>query len=254
MTATTTAAQLDLDHAPYAGLKLNPGLDVDALARSFAAGGGRLQIPAVFTAETAAYLQRVLAKETPWGLAYYDEDWKFLSAEEVKALPQEQARALNQQILARARERYQYRYRSYPMLMAYQEGWAPEHPLMRFFEFLNSDVMLELIRAVSGLSTLRKADAQATYYAPGDFLTRHTDYFPDDQARLAYVFNFTSGWQPDWGGYLQFFEESGDIERALMPRFNLLNLFTVPRAHSVAQVAPFAGAPRLSITGWFREV
>jgi SM-20-related protein len=38
----------------------------------------------------------------------------------------------------------------------------------------------------------------------------------------------------------------------LAPAFNCLTLFTVPRPHSVATVAPYAGAPRLSIVGWGR--
>jgi len=32
----------------------------------------------------------------------------------------------------------------------------------------------------------------------------------------------------------------------------VLSLFDVRHVHSVTYVAPFAGAPRLSITGWFR--
>jgi SM-20-related protein len=44
-----------------------------------------------------------------------------------------------------------------------------------------------------------------------------------------------------------------EIERGFMPGFNALTIFNVPRWHSVAPVAPYAGAPRLSIVGWARR-
>lgn len=130
---------------------------------------------------------------------------------------------------------------------------APDHPLMRFLEFLNTDPVTDLVRAVTGWRGPLKADAQATCYRPNQFLLRHDDRGDDELRRFAYVFGFTRSWRPDRGGYLQFFDAAGDIEHALMPRFNVLSLFPVPCDHSVGQVAPFAGAPRLSITGWFRD-
>ena len=45
---------------------------------------------------------------------------------------------------------------------------------------------------------------------------------------------------------------NGDVEHGLVPRMNVLNLFAVPKRHSVSLVAPFAPAPRLAVTGWFR--
>jgi Rps23 Pro-64 3,4-dihydroxylase Tpa1-like proline 4-hydroxylase len=66
------------------------------------------------------------------------------------------------------------------------------------------------------------------------------------------VLGLTPGWRAEWGGLLMFHERGGDIERALMPRFNVLNVFAVPQLHSVSAVAPFAGNDRLSVTGWLR--
>jgi Rps23 Pro-64 3,4-dihydroxylase Tpa1-like proline 4-hydroxylase len=59
-------------------------------------------------------------------------------------------------------------------------------------------------------------------------------------------------WRPDWGGYLQFLDEDGDIVAGYKPRFNALNLFRVPARHNVSYVPPFAPAGRFAITGWFR--
>ena len=50
-----------------------------------------------------------------------------------------------------------------------------------------------------------------------------------------------------------FHADNGDVEQALMPRFNAMNLFRVPRLHSVSPVAPYAGGARFSVTGWLRS-
>ena len=44
------------------------------------------------------------------------------------------------------------------------------------------------------------------------------------------------------------------MAEAYRPSWNALNIFRVPAAHAVSSVAPFAGAPRLSITGWIRHI
>jgi SM-20-related protein len=50
-----------------------------------------------------------------------------------------------------------------------------------------------------------------------------------------------------------FHDQDGHVTRGLSPSFNGLTLFTVPRVHSVAPVAAYAAAPRLSIVGWGRS-
>jgi Rps23 Pro-64 3,4-dihydroxylase Tpa1-like proline 4-hydroxylase len=62
----------------------------------------------------------------------------------------------------------------------------------------------------------------------------------------------TPRWRVDWGGLLLFVDERGNVSRGLTPAFNALNLFRTPQPHTVSAVAPFAGANRLSITGWLR--
>ena len=48
-------------------------------------------------------------------------------------------------------------------------------------------------------------------------------------------------------------DPGGHIEEGYAPAFNALNIFRVPKRHAVTQVASFAGAERLSVTGWIRE-
>ena len=101
---------------------------------------------------------------------------------------------------------------------------------------------------MTGAADIAFADAQATAYAPGDFLTAHDDNVAGKARRAAYVLGLTPGWRTDWGGLLLFHRDS----TAWVPRFNTLNLFGVPQPHSVSQVASFAGNRRYAVTGWLR--
>ncbi|HEY5288971.1 MAG TPA: 2OG-Fe(II) oxygenase family protein, partial [Caulobacteraceae bacterium] len=85
-------------------------------------------------------------------------------------------------------------------------------------------------------------------YKPLDFLTVHDDGHV--KRRIAYVLNMTPKWKPDWGGALQFYDRDDHIEEGYLPTFNALNIFRVPRRHSVTQVASFGGL-RFSVSGWF---
>lgn len=66
------------------------------------------------------------------------------------------------------------------------------------------------------------------------------------------MLNLSRDWRADWGGALVFEGADGHIEEGFAPAFNALNIFAVPMRHAVTQVAGFAPADRLSITGWLR--
>ena len=113
------------------------------------------------------------------------------------------------------------------------------------------DEPLSLFRTISQAQG-RSLDAQASLFRPGDFLNLHDD--KDKGQRIcAYTLGLSAHWRPDWGGQLLFHDERDDIKLGLMPRFNTLSVFKVPVRHSVAMVASYARAPRLSITGWFLD-
>ncbi len=54
------------------------------------------------------------------------------------------------------------------------------------------------------------------------------------------------------GGYLQFFDDNGDVVHGIRPAFNAVSVFTVPVQHAVEMVTPYAPRLRLSLTGWLR--
>lgn len=123
--------------------------------------------------------------------------------------------------------------------------------LLNFLNTLNSKAVLDTIRELTGKNDINYASMQATKYIPGQFLTRHKDDVHSEGRKLAYVFNLSPDWHPDWGGLLQFFNESGETLESWTPAFNTLSLFDVKHIHSVTYLTPFAKKPRYALTGWF---
>lgn len=232
---------------------LSPALDPAGFAPALAARG-RLQIPGVLEETAADALHECLARHVPWALAFIEGGApRTLPAEALRALGPAERTALVRKVHAEAFGGYQFMYHSYMMVPAYLAGRDPELPLHHVLETLNSEPFLRFARALTGVPELRRADAQATCYLPGDFLKRHTDADSTEGRRFAYVINLTRDWQADWGGQLQFLDDEGAVLESFLPRWNTLSIFRVPAPHCVSFVAPYARAPRLSITGWLLD-
>ena len=235
-------------------LRLNPALDPTAFRAAYERDG-YVQVPVIFEPAVADALAQVLERGTPWDLAVSNavgRDELFTQAQ----LASMDRTLLSEKIggaASRAAEGFAFVYLCYPMIAAYLAGRDAGHPLHGLTEFLNSPEFLAFGSVVSGATGITKADAQASFYRPGDFLSLHDDTGPTDERRVAYTLGFTRRWRPDWGGQLLFHDAAGDVTRGLAPGFNVLTLFKVPRWHSVAPVAPYAAAKRLQVVGWLRD-
>lgn len=235
---------------------LNPAIDRAPLAQTFAENG-RVRITDVLSEDSARGLMTMVEQDTPWGMAWQAgaEGPHYTTAQMINANPQ-QAMASIQSNAYQAMQRgdYGFQYASYPMLQAYMQQWQPGSVQDYVLEHINDAPLLNLVREVTGMAELIKADAQATFYAPGHFLAQHDDSHVGQGWRVAYVLGLCPiEWQPDWGGYLNFFDDAGDIVAGWRPRFNTLSLFRVPQQHHVSFVPPFAPVGRFAITGWFRD-
>ncbi len=236
--------------------ELNPDLDRSALAKRFAETS-RVQIRDVLTEEAAREVLTVLGKGTPWGMATGagDENRQSFRMEEMRT-PQGRDRvnkAANEAEANTRQGKYGFRFAHYPILTAIQEGWAPGSAHEILLEHLNAESFINLAREVTGIPGLIKADGQATLFAPNHYLGRHIDSHVAEGWEVAYVLNFAPpNWHPDWGGYLLFLDEEGDVVEGFRPRFNALNLFKVPQSHLVSYVPPFAPIGRMAVTGWLR--
>jgi len=234
-------------------LELNDELDVEALARKYAVKK-RGQVRNFLKPQSAERLYRCLREETPWGMAYNNDPKVVeLSNQEVRKMGQAERQQIYREVFERARDGYQYLYYYYPILSSYMSGENREFFLHRVLDFVNSPPVLEFVRKLTGIPDIIKGDGQATLYHRNTFLNLHYDKHTIEGWRCAYVINLTKDWNPNWGGYLQFFDENEDVGDAFIPLFNALNIFTVPQPHSVGYVPLFADGARFAITGWFRN-
>jgi Rps23 Pro-64 3,4-dihydroxylase Tpa1-like proline 4-hydroxylase len=236
----------------YIDFKLNAELDVQRLASQFA-DARRCQVKRILPKELAVRVQSTLSRDTPWNYTYFD-------GQRAQTIPLETFAAMDpnkrQEILARvmdvAKQGFGYSYNSFNFHQRFLEGAFPGHPLREIDTFLNSEAFLGFARKLTGDPEICGTDASASWYGPDHFLNIHNDDPGGYDRRAAFVLNFSANWRTDWGGELKFFatRRGSELEGAYVPAFNVMNIFALPQYHSVGVVAPFAGAPRLSISGW----
>ncbi len=214
---------------------------------------GRLHIRDVLDPSSADTIYECLSQQRKWNLVYR-ANGKHVAANAaaVAKWPRGKRLKLDKLIHKEAQSGFQYLYSAIPIYDIYHQKLLPGNFLNKVHEFLNSQEFLGFARAITGDESIEFADAQATRYDAGHFLTSHNDDVPGKNRRAAYVLNLSPLWNPDWGGALQFFDSRGNIEEAYTPTHNALSIFRVPTIHSVGIVSPFAGAARYAITGWFR--
>ena len=233
--------------------RLNPALDGRALAAAFATER-RLQIRDLLHTDDAEALHAECRRRDDWrqivnsGETVYD-----LDRPTREAMSAEQKEALELAVHAGAREGFQHRYEAIRVPDAEGDRRASGDIFAKLALWLSQGEARDFLRSVIGRPDMAFADAQATAYGPGDFLTGHDDAVEGKDRLAAYVFGLTPKWRAEWGGLLLFHDADGDIERGLTPRFNTLNLFAVPQLHSVSMVTRAAPFRRYAVTGWLRS-
>ena len=236
---------------------INDALDLPTW-RSALQRDRRVQVADFLQPDAARRLRDCLQHEVPWTLALRDgEGARTVDHATYSAMDEAERTALFARTAASARgldgdAAYRFAYDSYMMVSAYQEGRDPGLLLHRVLELFNSPQYIAFARTLSGDERIRRVNAQATRYRPGQFLRYHTDIESREGRLYAYVLNLTAHWEADWGGLLQFVDEAGRVVDTFLPRANSLSLFAVPAGHAVSLVAPYAGNDRLAITGWWQ--
>ena len=214
---------------------------------------GFVRIASFLPDEQSTALYRLLRQRTDWKQVFNSGKKVFELDRGTRAtLDGKRKNALDEAVYAGAQEGFQYRYET----IRIPDDEAARHesgdPLADLAVYLSSGETRELLRAVTGAHDIRFADAQATAYSPGDFLTGHDDRFPGKSRRAAYVLGLTPVWRLEWGGLLVMHGENNDASRAYSPAMNVLTLFNIPQMHSVSEVTRAAAYRRYSITGWLR--
>jgi SM-20-related protein len=212
----------------------------------------RVQIPQFLQEDAAEKLHQCLLHEVPWALAERSNGISHtLDAASYAAMTDQQRLQLLANAYSRAQSEFQFSYDSYMMVRAAKEGWNPGLILHAVLDFLNSPDFLLFARRLTGEPSIVAVNAQATRYGAGQFLTRHQDKHEHENRVCAYVINLSKHWDSDWGGLLQFHDQENRLLESYVPYWNHLSLFRVPQSHSVSLLSPWAGQPRLAITGWF---
>jgi SM-20-related protein len=226
-------------------LELSPSLDRATIAERFRTHR-RVHIPDVLTRPAAERLYRCLTQETKWSVTL-NNGKNFLDVDNCTV---DERMKLALGAWQRAQSNFQYLFDNHRLSRNGEPYPDPQHYFARVVSFMNSPALLGFVREITGVPDIVWADAQATLYRPGDFLTVHDDETGGRKRLVAYVLNLTPMWRADWGGALNFLGPTGHIEEAYVPTFNALNVFRVPAKHFVGSVTPFGGL-RYSLTGWF---
>ena len=230
---------------------LSGKLNQKAATKSFKKNS-RVLIPGILKEHCADLLLQHLSAMRNWNLVFRNQQKHFdLSANGFENLDASEKADIKNSIYSCAQQDFGYMYKNYPVFDLVQSGDCAEL-LEDFLKFLNSKPLLDTIRRISGFQNIDYADAQATRYDPGHFLTSHNDLVEGKNRSAAYVFNLTPLWHPDWGGNLMFYDDKNDVMDVYVPKMNSLSLFAVGTRHAVGIISPFARAPRFAITGWFR--
>ncbi|MFJ6025498.1 2OG-Fe(II) oxygenase [Brevundimonas sp. NPDC092305] len=236
-----------------AGFQIGRHLDPATIGPVFRRAG-RLHAPDFLDAGSAATLHEALTGATSWTRSLLLGQTPFtMTAGDWDALPDARRTELETGMRQQARTGFHYAFDTWPVSDEIEAGRRTGHPAEAFHDFLNGDVFLDWVRALTGDDRATYCDAQCTRYRPGDYLNAHTDEAEGKNRLFAYVMNLTPGWSVDRGGLLQFIDQDGHVAEAYTPAFNALNVFAVPAPHSVSMVTPFAGGDRLAITGWIRS-
>lgn len=233
--------------------QLNPRLDRDALRQVFARER-RVHISEFLAGDAAAALLDALKRREDWRQIVNSGDKVFDLDRTTRAeMSVEQREALDQAVFAGARAGFQHRYEAIRVPDSEEERRGSDDLLTSFARWLSGGEARDFLRDVTLLPAVDFADAQATAYAPGDFLTAHDDDVAGKKRLAAYVFGLSPQWRIEWGGLLLFHGADGHVDHGFAPRFNSLNIFAVPQVHSVSMVTRAAPSRRYSITGWLRS-
>ena len=235
-------------------IRISSAHDMEALQRQFQQHG-RIQIRDFLRLASADAICQALTTQKRWNMVYMDGgNHVDADANAIARWPRNQRDKLRKLVYSQATDRFQYWYATVPIYDIYHQKQLPGHYFNEIFEFLNSSEFLEFTRVVTDDDSISFADAQATRFDPGHFLTGHDDAVAGKNRRVAYVISLSPVWRADWGGCLQFMNSLGNIEEGYSPTYNALSMFRVPSVPSGSMVVPYAGASRYSITGWLRRV
>lgn len=213
---------------------------------------GRVRIPQFLDMGTE-YLYNFARSNDEWIQVINTEDGVLeIELDQWQAYNDANKSAIRTDMYQRASKGFQYSYAAVAVPVAEEIGCEGD-PLSNFLQFTAETGFQTILEQLTGVADLKFTDGQLTVYHPGDFLTRHDDSVAGKNRIAAFVLGLTPIWRMEWGGLLHFHPMDNEPALALVPDFNTLDLFTVPRLHSVSEISAAALFPRYALTGWLSK-
>lgn len=117
--------------------------------------------------------------------------------------------------------------------------------------YLESAEFKEFIEQEAEVKSPVLYESFCSVYEKGDYLSMH----PDAKRGVAFIFNLTKNWIPEFGGLLNIQQEDGTY-KTIVPEYNSLTLLKLGDAgtsHFVSEVSKYATKCRIAISGWYNE-
>ena len=145
----------------------------------------KVRIKNFLTQEHAEKLLLSLTNDVPFEMALVRGGrYESISQSAWKAMDNQAKQAINTEVMSNAAKGIGFVYGRH--LVTSTERIAQ---MSKFYDWINSEGVLQWARELSGFDDICTASVQATRYTPGQFLTRHQDVVEREQRRLAYVVN-----------------------------------------------------------------
>lgn len=226
--------------------------DVSAFTVRAGTASGHLSVPCFLNGESARALYRWLRDEASWGLKVCEGSRILgIAPEAYQLCTPKQLRECAQIAYSAAERGFGFVREEVwdPLLCA--DGPTDESGVLdELVRFVRSEDFGRFICRVTQCTSVELVRVSIERYACGHFFA-HTSGPPPD-AEIGFSLELTPAWTGDWGGLLEFVDFFGTIERAYVPRFNSITVYSLLKPRAVSLVAPSATAARYSVVGQMR--
>ena len=117
--------------------------------------------------------------------------------------------------------------------------------------YFKSKEFMKIVKESTGIEVSEITESFSSWYDSGDWLSIHSE---KPNGKVAFVYQLSKDWIPEYGGLLNYKDDDGNIT-SFLPEFNSLTLFTLDDSnsfHYVSEVIKDCPTRRLAHTGWLK--
>lgn len=147
---------------------------------------------------------------------------------------------------------FSFAYCRYTIPSEFEETQEDARILTEIYRYFNSQEYLGILAEITGDDRGREVSTWASRYDRHHHLSIHMDESPGQGRIAAHVLGLSKDWSKEWGGAFAFCNSKGKPVQKVLPQFNTLVMFKVPRLHLVTPVKSYAVNSRYSLFGWYK--